>query len=279
MSDIFVGRVLKVHQHDNSLDIQLSYDDSVLTGVPLIGPMMTTSSGVVDMHHPEGNTQDGPGSKTRDSCVIVARTSSGFIALGFLSLQVNQMAFNRKNFKVDRHASDVYHTIDNDGNVELSHPSGTFVRVASSPAHEDLTGKDTDKLWQIDRNKAAKVWLSVVVANAGKVAAEIKIDPKGNISILNNGKLTITSKGSTAITASDITINGQTTINGNTAINGNISLGSSPSGKDVSMIGNLSITGNLSINDGVLTNNDVDVGSTHKHGGVKSGGEKTSIPV
>lgn len=255
MSDIFVGRVIKVHQRDNSLDIQLSCDDSVLTGVPLIGPMMTSSSGLVDMHHPEGNTQDGPGSKTRDCCVIVARTNGGFIALGFLSLQVNQMAFNRKNFKVSRHASDVYNTIDDSGNIELSHPSGTFVRVATSPAHENLDGQDADGLWSANRNKSAKVWLSVVVANDSGVMADIKIDPSGNVTLLNKGDLTITTKGDAILTAKSVTINGKTTINGVTTINGATA-----------------ITGPT------LTHNGVNSGGDHIHGGVTSGAEFTEGP-
>ena len=242
MSDIYVGRVIKVHQHDNSLDIQLSYDGSMLTAVPLIGPMMTSSSGVVNMHHAEGNAQDGPGSATRDICVIVARTSGGFVALGFLSLQVNQMAFNRANFKIDRHASDVYHTIDNSGNVEFSHPSGTFVRVATSPEHENLSGQDTDKIWSITRNKSAAVWLSVVVANAGGVKADIRIDPSGNVTLSNVGDLTLTTTGNTSISAASVTINGPTTINGTTAING-----------------------------AGLTHNGVNVGFDHVHGGIVPG--------
>lgn len=197
----FIGRVIKVHQHDHSLDVELLHDRSRLTAVPLLSPTMTTSSGVVDIHHPEGNDFFKKGSPTRDSFVVLAQTDSGFVALGFIAAQVNQMAFDRKNFKVDRHASDVYSTIDNDGNLEVAHPSGTFLRVATSPAHEDLTGKDFDKLWEVTRNTAKNVWLSVQVANAGGVKATLKIDPSGNVSLTHTGNLAVQTDGNMGIHA------------------------------------------------------------------------------
>lgn len=197
----FLGRVIKTHPHDNSLDVELLYDRSRLTAVPLLSPTMTTSSGRVDMHEPEGNKFGEKGSATKDCFVALALTDSGFIALGFVASPVNQMAFDRKNFKVDRHASDVYSTIDNDGNLEVAHPSGTFLRVATSPAHEDLTSQDFDKLWNVTRNKDKPVWLSVQVANAGGVKATLTIDPAGNVALSHAGSLTVQTSGATSISS------------------------------------------------------------------------------
>ncbi len=197
----FIGRVIKTHPHDNSLDVELLHDLSCVTAVPLLSPTMTTSSGRVDMHEPEGNKFGEKGSSTRDCFAALALTDSGFIALGFVSPPVNQMAFDRANFKVDRHASDVYSTIDKDGNLEVAHPSGTFLRVATTPAHEDLTGQDFDKLWAITRNKAKSVWLSVQVANAGGVKATLTIDPSGNVALSHTGNLTIGTGGAVSVTA------------------------------------------------------------------------------
>jgi len=249
MSTLFVGRVIKVHQHDNSLDVQLVYDGSRLTGVPLLSPSMTTSSGLVDMHHPEGNGYDAAGSKTKDIYVVLARTDSGFLAMGFISPQVNQMNFDRVNFKIDRHASDVYSTIDNDGNLEVAHPSGTFLRMATSPAHEDLTGQDFDKLWAVTRNTDKNVWLSVQVANAGGVKASITIDPTGNVSLTHAGNLTVTTSGAASLTAASLAITAPTTI-----------------------------TGALTVTGASLTHNGVNVGATHTHGGIVAGPSRTGAP-
>ena len=244
MSGILIGMVIAGHQHDNSLDVQLARDDSVLYGVPLVGPAMTTAAGLVNMPHPEGDQ----GSQTVVSYVVLCQTDGGYIAIGFISPQVNQMNFDRKNFKIDRHASDVYSTIDENGNIELSHPSGTFARIATSPGHEDLTGKDHDGLWAISKNKAA-VWLSVVIANAGSVKAEIKIDPAGNVTINHAGSLMVNTSESATINAKSITLNAPTTINGATSINGSL-----------------------------LQHNGVDIGYYHTHTDVKAGGDTTGSP-
>lgn len=243
MDGLMVGRVMAVHQHDNSLDIQLIYDGSRLFGVPLLSQSMTTSSGFVDMHHPEGNAWDKVGSKTRDVNVAVAHIGGQFVAIGFFSPQVNQMLFDRVNFKVDRHASDVYSTIDKDGNIELAHPSGTFVRIGTSPAHEDLTGKDFDKLWKIDRNKTQDVWLSIAMAKRGVTKATVRIDPDGNISVVNAGTLNVATAGAATLTAPSLTVNAAVSING-------------PS----------------------LRHNGVNVGSSHRHSGVKAGLDTSSGP-
>lgn len=263
----FLGRVIKTHPHDNSLDVELVYDGSRLTAVPLLSPTMTTSSGRVDMHEPEGNAFGQKGSGTKDCFVALALTDSGFIAIGFISSPINQMAFDRKNFKVDRHASDVYSTIDKDGNLEISHPSGTFLRVATSPAHEDLTGKDFDKLWSVTRNKDKPVWLSVQVANAGGVKATFQIDPSGNVSLTHAGSLTVNTSGSATITSASMTINAPTRINGNTTINGTTTMLSS-----ASVASGLAVTGGM-------TDNGTNIGSTHNHSGVTAGPSRTGSPA
>ena len=198
---IFIGRVIKVHQHDNSLDIQLVYDNSRLTGVPLMAPQMTTSSGFVDMPHPEGNDWDKPGSKTRDCYVICAKVGSNVIAIGFIPDQVNQMMFDRKNFKVDRHASDVYTTIDEFGNSETRHPSGTYVRVAEDPNHEDLFEKDFDKLWDIARNKDKAPYIHVDLRVANVHKCSILMTPTGDIEVHAVGHIAIRSDKDTYIHA------------------------------------------------------------------------------
>lgn len=176
MNGLMVGRVIRVHQHDNSMDVKLVHDGSRLTGVPVMAQSMTTSSGISDLHHPEGNEWDSPGSRTRDSFAIVAHFGEGFMVIGFLSPQVNQMLFDRKNFKVDRHASDVYTTITDDGEVELAHPGGSYIRFAENMEHEDLTGADFDGLWEITRNVGKKASLRVKIVMGGTPMVDLKFD-------------------------------------------------------------------------------------------------------
>lgn len=239
-----LGRVLKFHAHDASCDLQLLADGSQLTGVPVLSGMVSTSSGRVDVHEPEGSAYDKPGSTTRDVYAVVGWAGPAPLVVGFLAPQVSQVLFDRANFRVDRHASDVYSTIDKDGNVELAHPSGTFVRIATSPDHEDLTGQDFDARWAITRNTTKNVWLSIAIANAGGVKATLKIDPSGNVSLTNAGTLQVSASGAATLTASSLTINAPVAI-----------LGSS------------------------LTHNGVNVGQTHKHSGVAAGPANTGNPI
>lgn len=244
-----LARVVKFHPHDGSCDCQLLYDGSRLTGVPVLCGMISMSSGRVDWHDPEGVDWDSAGSRTRDITAVLGKVHDQPVVIGFVAQAVSAMLFDRKNFKVDRHASDVYSTIDNDGNLEVAHPSGTFLRVATSPAHEDLTGQDFDKLWSINRNTSKNVWLSVQVANSGGVKAIFQIDPSGNVSLTHAGNLTVSTAGNASLTAASLSITAPTTI-----------------------------TGTLAVTGASLTHNGTNVGSTHVHSGITPGGASTGGP-
>ena len=250
-----LARVITFHPHDHSCDCQLMFDGSRLTGVPILSGNIGTSSGKVDWHEPEGNDWETAGSKTRDIVAVVGSLNDQPIVIGFMADQVSQMMFDRTNFKVDRHASDVYSTIDKDGNIELAHPSGTFVRIATDPAHEDLTAKDWDKIWKIDRNKKQPVWLSIRVAgvnasNIPEVKATIRIDPRGNIFVESAGYINVRSQFDTTFTAQKLIINAPTEINGSVNVYGDI-----------------------------LHHNNVNVGFDHKHKDVTPGTSLTGFPA
>jgi hypothetical protein len=126
--------------------------------------------------------------------------------------QINQTSFDRKNFHVFRHASDVYKTINAAGDIEEYHPSGSFVRLAASPVHEDLTGQDFDLKWAIKQNTGGAVHWHVTVANAGTVVATLDIGPSGNAALVNSGNTTVTTTGNMEFTAPQITMNTPTLI-------------------------------------------------------------------
>lgn len=195
LTGLTMARVVKWNQHDNSVDCQSLYDGGRWTAVPVMTGMITSSSGFVDWHEPEGNEWDKAGSSTRDVIAVIGKVHEQPIVMGFIARPVSEMLFKRKNFRVDRHSSDVYSTIDKDGNVEFSHPSGTFIRFAENPDHEDLAGKDWDRKWAISRNKTKRPWLSMQVANASGVKAVVKIDPDGNVTVKNQGTVTWESTG------------------------------------------------------------------------------------
>lgn len=276
LDGLSLARVIAIHAHDNSCDCQLLYDGSRLTGVPMMTSMMTTSSGRVDWHEPEGNAWDKEESKTRDIIAILGSASGNPLVLGFLAKPVSQMLFERKNFRVDRHASDVYSTIDGDGNIELAHPSGTYCRIGTSASQENLTGKDYDKLWAITRNKTKRVWLAASVAKNGKATARITIDPDGYIDVSN-----LAANGSVLASVQMDTFGKIDVRNPKAYIvinkDGAITISNTEAKSSI----NFGIDGSIAFLTGQgkkLTHNGVNIGADHVHGGVTAGGVKTKGP-
>ena len=169
------GIVVAAHPNDHSVDLVMSDDGSRIPGVPVMAHSASARTGGVDM-------PDVPTAKGADKWDITKRTGQDMeavvaffgrnpVVIGFLYPQVSQMTFDDPKRKFVRHQSDVYHTIDGDGNMELYHPSGAYVRIAENLDHEDLEKKNTDKSMQLDRNKDKKVGMRV---SLGGVTFDIK---------------------------------------------------------------------------------------------------------
>lgn len=99
--------------------------------------------------------------------------------------------------------------------------------------------------------------------------------------------MTVTTSGNVIVNCSQAVINAessvtlntpQTTCTGNLTVEGLLTylggmVGSGGSGASAQ------ITGNVAFSGGTLTHNSTDIGSTHKHGGVQTGGGQTGTPV
>lgn len=214
-----MGRVTAVHPEDNSVDLVMLDDWSRIVGAQVLSPSATTNTGLVDLVVPtatSGDKWDFREVTDRDSFAMVGMFGVMPVVVGFLFPQVNQMLFAEINRRIMRHASDVYTSIDNEGNFELSHPSGAFVRLATTPEHEDLTGRDFDGRWAITKNLSQSLYLSVKVGTT-----TIQVNPSGDIAINHAGNLTVTTGGNIVATAASasLTTTGDTTINAGGAVN------------------------------------------------------------
>lgn len=201
-----LGVVVAIHPEDNSVDITMTDDGAHLAGVQVLTVTGGTRSGLVDLPRPaqpEDEEAKWDITKRTESDIIAAIAYFDSmrmpVVVGFLYPQINQMLFKEKGRKIDRHESDVYSTLTKDGNQEWYHPSGTYIRVATTPPHEDLTGKDFDGKWKIDRNTDKAVHFQLTVKNAGDQVASVNIDPQGNITIEHIGNLHIHSGGTAHI--------------------------------------------------------------------------------
>lgn len=207
MNELTYGKVVDVHSESNTIDVRIATDNRRLTGVPVVGMGLSGNTGSIDLPVPDTTTSRVEADKwkslhvdggKRDIIAIIAFVSGRPVCLGFVVPPVSQMTFPPavgENRRIIRHHSDVYQTIDKDGNTEVYHPSGTYLRIGTAPEHEDLTGKDYDKRWKIANNTSKAVHVHLRVSNAGSEKASIDIDPQGNIKVTNVGNTQIDTTG------------------------------------------------------------------------------------
>lgn len=227
MDSLRLAKVADIHPESNSVDIVFIGGGGRVPGVQVMSPMASTNTGLTGLPKPDmpasGDKYDLPDTNTRDVLAVVGFFSDQPIVLGFLFPQVCQMLFEDIERSVNRHPSDVYMTTDKDGNTELYHPSGTYIRIGTAAAHEDLTGQDLDEQWKITRNTDKAVHVQLTVKNAGVQKAALHIDPSGNVSLVNVGTTSVQSTGDISLQAPNLNITANVHITGDTAFTGQAS--------------------------------------------------------
>lgn len=218
MDSLRLAKVAAVHPEANAVDLIFLSGGGIVPLVQVMSPSASTNTGLADLAQPavpaSGDKYDLTDTGTRDIIAVVGFFMNQPVVLGFLFPQVCQMLFADLERRVARHASDVYTSIDKDGNTEYSHPSGSYSRFGVDPEHEDLTGKDFDAQWKITRNTDKAVHFQLTIKNAGVQKASLNIDPTGNVTLDHVGNLTGNTGGN-----ADLTIAGDATA----AVTGNLS--------------------------------------------------------
>lgn len=193
------GIVVAVHPEDYSVDLVMSDDGSRLVGVQVLSPNGSARSGTVDLpfvpERPEKwdiRQRDG-----QDMQAMVGYFGRNPVVMGFLYPQVNQMTLTDGKTMRYRHSSDVGFSIDGDGNVQLSHPSGTYVRIGENPDLDDVGAKSVDGS-QTDRNTGKKVSIRVGLAG-GK--AVLTINPDGDVSLITKGSIDMDAQGAIGVSS------------------------------------------------------------------------------
>ncbi len=225
-----LARVVNIHPESHAVDLVIMEDGRRIPGVQVLSGSAGTNFGFSDLAVPDATGYDAKNTKTRDIYAAVSWMNTIPVVVGFIFPQVSQVLFADKERMVYRHASDVYVTIDGKGNTEIYHPSGAFFRIGESGAHDDLTGKDYDKVWKIARNTGRKVHIHL---EQGGGVAKLDIDPAGNIALQHAGNLsaktggsaTIEVTGNTTVTTPTLTVNGNVVVNGNVNSTGDVTGG------------------------------------------------------
>ncbi len=126
--------------------------------------------------HDPNMTENDP--DVRHIVAVVACLQGMNICLGYLYPQITQMAFTRadKNRLIERHPSDTYRTISDDGDMDLVHPGGAYIRSGDGTAPDALEGRDYDGIWKIKRNKDKSVTITLASSEA-----QMRLTPDGRI--------------------------------------------------------------------------------------------------
>lgn len=198
-----LARVVNIHPESHAVDIVIMDDGRRISGVQVMSQSAGTDFGISDLALPDATGYDAKNTKTRDIYAVVGWVRDIPMVLGFMFPQVAQCLFADKERMVYRHPSDVYLTIDGKGNTELYHPSGAYLRLGESGAHEDLTGKDYDKVWKIKRNTGRKV--NIHLEQSGGTAT-VNISPDGAINVTSKSTVTFESEGETTVKAPHVTV-------------------------------------------------------------------------
>lgn len=281
---IGIGFVTAVYPEGQSIDVLMSDDGSRLSNVQVMVPTGSSNTGMVDLPDPglptDNKRWDFNTQPERYLRAVIAFCHGAPVCMGFLLPQVTQLTFKHKNRQIMRHASDVYSTIDDAGNMELYHPSGVYFRIGTNPAHEDLTGQDFDGEWKIARNTGQAVHVHLAAMNG----TTFDVAPNGNVVVtVPNGTVALTCPAGVTVTApthfignmqvdGDITVTGNVGITGNLGVTGDITF----NGTSVSITAAVSLTGTLA-SSGDITAAGISVsGHHHAHGTYNVSGNPVS---
>lgn len=219
------GIVVATHPEDHSVDLVMADDGSRLIGVQVVTPNGSARTGTVDMPAvPErANKWDITQPNGQDMIAMVDEMGTGNpVVTGFLYPQINQMLSTDPKLRLERHQSDVYRSIDGDGNIQLVHPSGMHIRIGETPDLVDLNGKNADASMATDRNTGRRVYVHLALAGN---TVKLTMTPDGDVTMELDQNMVIKAKGNMTLEADgNISIKAVGTINtesgGDTTIQG-----------------------------------------------------------
>lgn len=223
--------VVDTHPDDNSVDAVLVRNGGRLVGAQVAGMGASGRTGSIDL--PEVKKTGDKWDITQrdkdgqDVIAVIGYVGNSPIVLGFLTPQISQMTFDDKRMKFSRHQSDVMSMIDGDGNIQLTHPSGAYVRIGETPDSVDLAGKNADKNLKADRNTDKKVHVRIGLADDKVVVTltpdgDVRLEMKRDLFIEAEGKADIKVTGNvTAEIGGNLSasVEGTTSVNSKGAVN------------------------------------------------------------
>jgi hypothetical protein len=159
-SGIRIARVAEVHPHAHAIDVVYMDDGGYAVGIPVMTESASQQFGAAFLPKPDvpayGKwSPDFTPPEEVDILAVIAMTTLQPVCLGFIHPQVGAMGFEedtyKKNLRLERHPSDRYTMLDDDGNSVDRHPSGAF-RAVGDKLLEIEEKSDWDEEWELKRN-------------------------------------------------------------------------------------------------------------------------------
>lgn len=244
--------VVEVYPNGHAVDLVMLDDGTRHYGVQIQTMNGSTRSGTVDL--PEIPKRDNKWDITQatgqDMIATVDFIGRNPVVTGFLYPQINQMLLKDKKTKLFRHQSDVTQTIDGDGNIQVTHPSGFYVRIGETTESDTLDGKYAHSS-SMDRNQSKRV--NIHIGMAGGVL-ELTLSKTGVVTLRCDEGVSIDAGQPVSIKAPSVTLDTPET----------------------TVTGNLTVQGDTSVQ--AIESRGHDISSTHVHTGVIPGGANTGTP-
>lgn len=202
-----LGVVVATHPEDHSVDLVMTDDGKRLSGVQVAGGAgASTRTGSIDLPHvPEKkNKWDITEQTDQEMIALVGYVGRQPVVMNFLYPQINQVLSKDPKRKVYRHQSDFSYFIDGDGNMQVDHPSGLYVRMGEAPDREETAGKNADANAAADRNTSKRVNIRIGLADGkGEITitpeGKVRFEIKGDYEIENDGHTSVKSKGDVTV--------------------------------------------------------------------------------
>lgn len=225
----YLARVIDAFPERNLIDVMLLDGGGYIRDVQVLSSSATSKSGLIDLpkisFHPEDafftpntSNQDAidagqaipePGIRSRVSTTF-KEVDKGFnsyalimfmsgsinspVCVGFLHPETSEMKFFKQH-KIDRHFSDIYSLIDQDGNYEHVFPDGTYIRIGDGTTRTDLVNADVNEKWTTKADDPATQDPARTVHIQHKTGTSVTINPDGSVTINVAGDHDITVTG------------------------------------------------------------------------------------
>lgn len=206
-----LGIVVDTHPDDNAVDLYMTDNGERIIGVKVMSGSASARTGSIDLPEvtAKSNKWDMTAADEQEVRAVVGYIGRTPVVQGFILPPKNQITITDKRTKYSRHQSDVQFSIDGDGNTQIAHPSGAFIRIGETP---ELAQVATAQSSNVDRNTDRKVFVRVGLADNAVI---ITLTPDGDMQVKLQRDMSVEAGGSINLRAAQ---------NFSLEVDGNVSL-------------------------------------------------------